>query len=39
MQEYFTINAKDEHLSKTYETNPYEYSYYDFKVNVNVSTL
>jgi hypothetical protein len=26
-------------LSKIYEKNPYEYDYYGFKINVNVSTI
>lgn len=39
MQEYFNTNAKGEHLSKIYEKNPYEYDYYGYKVNINVSTI
>lgn len=38
MQKIFSDNIKDEHLSQVYETNPYSYDYYGFKININVST-
>ena len=32
-------NSAIEHLSQIYPDNPYNYSYYDFSLLVNVSTL
>lgn len=39
MKGVFSENTKDEHLSQTYPTNPYAYNYYDYIINVNVSTV
>lgn len=40
MQEYFTVNAKTEHLSKIYDKNPYVYTHQNvFNITVDVSTI
>ena len=33
------INAKSEHLSKTYDTNPYAYDYYGYTIKIDVGTI
>ena len=38
-QTFLQDNARNEHLSKIYATNPYLYDYYKFPVSINVSTL
>jgi hypothetical protein len=32
-------NAKDERLSRVYDSNPYSYDYYGFKMDISVSTI
>lgn len=32
-------NIGTEHLSQVFMTNPYHYEYYEYKVDVNVSTV
>lgn len=40
MTGYFNDNAKDEHLSQIYETNPYIYQYYGgVNISIDVSTV
>ena len=40
MPGYFSDNAKNEHLSQIYETNPYIYRYYnDANISIDVSTI
>lgn len=39
IQAYMSGNAKDERLSRVYDSNPYSYDYYGFKMDVTVSTI
>ncbi len=40
MTGYFNTNAKDEHLSQIYETNPYIYQYFGgVNISIDVSTV
>ena len=32
-------NVQKEHVSHIFQDNPYEYAYYDYKFDVNVSTI
>jgi hypothetical protein len=38
VRDYLEENSAKEQISQTYETNPYQYSYYDYKVSFDMST-
>jgi hypothetical protein len=38
LEQYMNQNIKTEHLSKIFQSNPYSYDYYNYKIDVDTSS-